>query len=180
MDCYACDQPATRNCPRCARPYCPEHGAEYCAGCLDPLSAAPSSAVFRASLFGLLIASVLALWLLVRPPSVPGDGGPIVRPQPTPQVTPAGTKQPGASTARPTATPSPGGEPAATATPGVSPAEGTPAPTESGPIEYSVQEGDTWYGIAEAYGVSAEDLAAVNGLTLDDFLQPGQIIVIPR
>jgi LysM repeat protein len=53
-------------------------------------------------------------------------------------------------------------------------------PTEAGPIEYTVVEGDTWYGIAEAYGVDAENLAAVNGLTLDDFLQPGDVIVIPQ
>jgi len=180
MECYACDQAATRQCPRCARAYCPEHGADYCADCLDPLNAAPSGAVFRASLFGLLIASVLALWLLVRPPSVPGDGGPIVRPQPTPQVTPAGTRPPGAPTTRPTATPAPSGEPAATPSPGVAPAEETPVPTQGGPLQYTVQEGDTWFGIAEAYGVSAEDLAAVNGLTLDDFLHPGDVIVIPQ
>jgi LysM repeat protein len=71
------------------------------------------------------------------------------------------------------ATPTPAGE---TEAPGTD----TPAPTEAGPLEYTVQDGDTWYGIAEAYGVDAENLAAVNGLTLDDFLQPGDVIVIPQ
>jgi LysM repeat protein len=42
-----------------------------------------------------------------------------------------------------------------------------------------VVDGDTWFGIAEAFGVDAEDLAAVNGLTLDDFIQPGDVLVIP-
>jgi LysM repeat protein len=121
---------------------------------------------------------VLALWLLIRPPSVPGDEGTVIRPQPTPQVTPAGTRGP---TQRPgvTATPGPSGE--ASPTPGgTGGPTGTPAPTEAGPIEYTVQDGDTWFGIAEAFGVDAENLAAVNGLTLDDFLQPGDVLVIPQ
>lgn len=182
MECYACGQAATRQCPRCARSYCPGHGADYCADCLDPLNATPSGAVFRASLFGLLVASVLALWLLVRPPSVPGGEGTIVRPQPTPQNTPSATRGPGLPTLAPVPTSS-GGAGAPSPTPEVPPEE-TPAaskpPAEEGPIEYTVQEGDTWYGIAEAYGVDAENLAAVNGLTLDDVLQPGQVIVIPQ
>lgn len=177
MECYACDQAATRHCPRCAKAYCPDHGDNLCAECLDPVNAAPSSTVFRASLFALLAGSVLALWLLVRPPSVPGDEGTVIRPQPTPQVTPAGTKQP---TQRPGITATPGPSGAATPTPKGTPSTETPAPTEGGPIEYTVQEGDTWFGIAEFYGVSAEDLVAVNGLTLDDFLHPGDVIVISQ
>jgi len=172
MECYACDQAATRHCPRCAKAYCPDHGDNLCAECLDPVNAAPSSTVFRASLFALLAGSVLALWLLIRPPSVPGDEGTVIRPEPTPQITAAGTRLP---TQRPgvTATPGPSGQVTPT------PVE-TPAPTEAGPIEYTVQDGDTWYGIAEAFGVDAENLAAVNGLTLDDFLQPGDVLVIPQ
>lgn len=176
MECFACDQPATRHCPRCSKAFCLDHGVDLCAECLDPLNAAPSSTVFRASLFALLMGSVLALWLLVRPPSLPGEAGPVVRPEPTPQITPAGTK-PAQSTPRPgtTATPAPGtGEPSET------PAEETSEPTQAGPLEYTVQEGDTWFGIAEAFGVDAENLVAVNGLTLDDFLQPGDIIAIPQ
>ncbi len=182
MECYACDQAATRHCARCGKPYCPNHGGDpasagqaLCAGCLDPLSAAPSSAVFRASIFALLAASIFALWLIVRPPSVPGEGSPVLQPQPTSQITPAPTKQPGATQGPGgSATPAPGGS-------GATPvATATPAPTTAGPIEYTVQDGDTWYGIAEAYGVDATNLAAVNGLTLDDLLHAGQVIVIPR
>jgi LysM repeat protein len=64
----------------------------------------------------------------------------------------------------------------------------TPAPTEApppaetpppGPTTYVVQEGDTWFAIASAYGVDPEALAATNGRTLDDFLQIGETIVIP-
>jgi LysM repeat protein len=66
--------------------------------------------------------------------------------------------------------------PTATATPTPAPtAEPTPAP-----IEYTVLEGDTWYDIAFDYGVDAESLAAYNGLTLEDLLQPGQVLTIPQ
>src|SRR5574341_356453 len=168
MECYACDKPGVRQCPRCGKPYCEDHGDNFCAECLDPINAAPSSAVFRTSLVALLAGSVLALWLLVRPPSVPGDEGPVIRPQPTPQATPTGTGGPTSPGLSPTPIPSGAATPTAEPTP-------TPEPTAAGPIEYTVQEGDTWYGIAEAYGIDAADLAAVNGLTLDYLLQPGDV-----
>ena len=41
-------------------------------------------------------------------------------------------------------------------------------------------EGDTWYDLADFFGVDAESLAAVNGYTLDDFLQPGDVLIIPE
>jgi len=43
-----------------------------------------------------------------------------------------------------------------------------------------VETGDTWIGIAETFGVNAENLAAANGLTLNDFLHPGDVLVIPQ
>jgi hypothetical protein len=57
-----------------------------------------------------------------------------------------------------------------------------PAPTEppAGDIEYVVQEGDTWNGIAEAFGVDAATIAAYNGLPVDYVLQPGDVLVIPQ
>ena len=60
-------------------------------------------------------------------------------------------------------------------TPTTEPTEEPPAP-----IEYTVVEGDTWLGIAGAYGVDAESLAAYNGLTLDYLLQPGEVLTIPQ
>ena len=72
MTCYVCGKEATRRCPRCAKPYCDEHGDELCAACQDPASAIPSGTVFRGSLLALLVASVLALWLLIQPPGLPG------------------------------------------------------------------------------------------------------------
>jgi len=88
MECYACDQEGTARCPRCGNSYCTEHGDDLCAQCLDPATGAPSGAVFRLSLFALLAASVLALWLLIRPPSLPGETAALREPTPTPALTP--------------------------------------------------------------------------------------------
>jgi hypothetical protein len=176
MECYACEQAATQQCSRCGKAYCPNHGDDplsggqgLCAECLNPLNAAPSGAVFRASLFALLIASVVALWLLIRPPDLPGEAGSAIRPEPTDGLLVTPTPAPGEPTETPGET-TPAPEETAT------PAAETPVPER---VEYTVVEGDTWFGIAEIYGVSAEDLAAVNGLTLEDFIQPGDVLVIP-
>ncbi len=189
MHCYACDAEATGSCPRCGNAYCAGHGAPpgagaLCAACLDPVAAMPSGALFRASLFALLIASVFALWLLVRPPGQPGQTEEASAPLPT-QV-PLSTPLP--STPRPPSTPapgaSPGAEPTPTSAPAASPATPapeTPQPTQPPPAaEYTVQEGDTWYSIAAEFGVDATDLAAANGRTLDDFVVVGETLVIPR
>lgn len=179
-----------QRCPRCGNSYCEGHGADFCAACLDPLNSAPSRNVFRVALVGFLGGCVLALWLLVRPPGVPGEGSAVTNnngnPTATPALTPAGggagasgsaTPLPSGSTPRPSAT-------GATGTPTATPAP-TEAPTEAvteppGPLEYTVQEGDTWFGVAEAFGVDATNLAAVNGYTLDDVLNVGVVLVIPQ
>ncbi len=191
MDCYACDQEATEHCSRCGKPYCPAHGDDpsiasgqaFCAECLDPVNATPSSAVFRASAFALLVVSVLALWLLVRPPSLPGEGSAVVQPGGTlaPVFTPSGTKPAPSSflpTVAPTAAP---GATAAVPTP-PRPLEATAAPEPTPPArqQYTVQEGDTLSGIAATYGVSTRDLMAVNGLTESDFIHAGDVLSIPQ
>ena len=56
----------------------------------------------------------------------------------------------------------------------------TPAPTPTpGPIEYLVVDGDTWFGIAEAFGVDAFTLAQFNGQNLEDILNSGETLLIP-
>ena len=181
MECYACDQEAIERCSRCGNLYCAAHGdaspaagaQPFCGECLDPVNATPSGVAFRASLFGLLIASVLALWLLIRPPSLPGESSGAVRPLPV--VSPDA----GAATSAP--------EAIATATPEVTaaPPGATPAPTEAppaGPIQYTIQDGDTISGIATANGISYLTLLEFNGLTEDEasVLQPGDVISIPQ
>lgn len=184
MDCYLCDQKAPYRCPRCGSPYCSDHGdvpateagQGLCADCLSPVNAVPSGTVFRASLLALLLGSVLALWLLVRPPGLPGESSEIVVPDVSPVASPESvtpTAIPETPTAGPTA------EPTAAPTPTPEP---TAEPTPEGPIEYVVEEGDTFSGIAAFFGVSVEDLLAVNGFTEEDaqFIQPGDILVIPQ
>ncbi len=181
MECYACDQEATQRCSRCGDAYCPDHGDDpdapggqaLCADCLDPVNATPSGTVFRASLFGLLIASVLALWLLIRPPSLPGESSGAIQPLPT---SPPGALPTEVTPSAPTPVTSPESTPATEVTPEATTA---PAPT---PIQYTMQEGDTVSGVAAAYGISYLDLLAVNGLTEDEaaLLQPGDVIVIPQ
>jgi len=181
MDCYLCDQEATQRCPRCGNPYCSDHGEDLCADCLNPLNAAPSGTFFRASLFTLLLGSVLALWLLIRPPGLPGESSGVIVPEPSPIASPEPItpEPPLTPTAEPTPTPTP--KPTPEPTPKPTP-EPTPTPEPEGPLEYIMQEGDTIFGIAAFFGVSFLDILAVNGLTEEEalFLQPGDVLVIPE
>ncbi len=176
MECFVCGLEASQRCPRCGNPYCAEHGSDLCATCLDPLNAAPSQTVFRVTLFGLLAVCVLALWLLVRPPSLPGESSSVA----VSTTTPAPSSLQSSPAASPTGRP--GGSPAATPAATVAPTPApTPAPTAApGPLHYTVQANDTWIGIAEAFGVDAENLAAYNGLTLNDVVHPGDVLLIPQ
>lgn len=172
MDCYSCGNEATQQCPRCGNPYCAEHGDDLCAACLDPVSAAPTNTVFRASLLGLLVGSVFALWLLVRSPGLPDETRQIAAPESAPPPFAASpTPTPPAETVTPVATEAPAATP-------------TPVPTEvaPGPVTYIIEDGDTVFGIAEFFGVNYLDMLAVNGLTEEDaaLLQPGDELVIPQ
>jgi LysM repeat protein len=191
MSCYACGREAIHRCPRCAKPYCDEHGGELCAACQDPSSAIPSGAVFRGTLLVLLVASVLALWLLIRPPGASDEesgaqaGQPTVTRTPTavattvlpsPSVPPTGT--PGVSptpAGTPGISPTPAGTPAATPTPTPSP---TPEPSPF--IEYTVQQGDSLSSIAQQFGTTADELARINSITDPNTLNIGQILQVPR
>jgi Tol biopolymer transport system component len=82
---------------------------------------------------------------------------------PTPSITPTST---------PTTTPT------TTATPTL-----TPSPTislpQDGCIRHVVQPGDTILSVAQVYGVSANELAAVNGLDQNATLQVGDVLLLP-
>jgi LysM repeat protein len=191
MTCYVCGKEATRRCPRCGKPYCDEHGEELCAACQDPASAIPSGTVFRGSLLALLVASILALWLLIQPPGLPGGEAGEEAVLPLPTITPAALTSPTPTpsvtpTPTPTSTPSPTPEATASPTPSATP-EATPTPTptptpEPPPfIEYEVQSGDTLSSIAQAFGTTVDDLVSINGLASQDvIISVGQKLLVPN
>lgn len=55
-----------------------------------------------------------------------------------------------------------------------------PLPTPPPPLSHTVSEGDTLSGIAQAYDISVEELIEANGIENPDFLQIGQILIIPQ
>lgn len=172
MECYACANEATRQCPRCARVYCEVHGGELCAECLNPASALPSFNLYRGSLLALLVGTAVALWLLVQPPGE-GDGRQVLLPlTPTISVTQVlSTSTPATRTATPEAETT--GAPAETASPE--------------PRTYVVQPGDTLLDIADRFappGIDpvdyAQQIASASGLSsVNDPINPGDELVLP-
>ncbi len=90
---------------------------------------------------------------------------------PAPPLTATSTAEPPSATstpvpAQPTATPVPPTvDPTATAT--------------TGPVNYTVQPGDSLSGIAARYGISQDVLAAANGITDPNRIYAGQVLTIP-
>ena len=177
MECYACENEATRQCRRCARVYCEVHGGEFCAECLSPASALPSFNLYRGSLLALLVGTAIALWLLVRPPG-PGESGEpeilIINVTPTSIVTdvPLTITPPSPTPDARTMTPEPSPEPGETDTPE--------------PRIYIVEQGDTLTSIADEFappGVDPTDYAAqiadANGISVDDPIRPDDELVLP-
>jgi LysM repeat protein len=56
----------------------------------------------------------------------------------------------------------------------------TSTPDADGTIYHTVQEGDTIITIAQAYGISGAELLAINGLTADSVIFPGNRLIISR
>jgi LysM repeat protein len=128
-------------------------------------------------MFGLFGGAVLALWLLVRPPSVPGEETVLNRPTAAPALTP-GAGNGSSITPAPSAATSPAAAPTDTPAPTPSP-KPTPAPTPAR-LEYVVVDGDTWYGVAAQFGVDAIAMATLNHRTIAEYLHPGDILIIPQ
>jgi LysM domain len=176
MECYACENQATRQCRRCARVYCELHGGDLCAECLSPASSLPSFNLYRGSLLALLIGTAIALWLIVRPPGS-GNSHEVIIANVSP--TTIATQINRTTTPRATGTPAtPAGQ---TATPGPS-ATQPPA----GQRTYIVQDGDNLLSIATREappGVSASDyanqIASASGLSSIDDISPGQVLTLP-
>ena len=45
---------------------------------------------------------------------------------------------------------------------------------------YTIQSGDSLYGIARMYNMNPELLAALNGLNMDEYIYPNQQILVPK
>ncbi len=45
---------------------------------------------------------------------------------------------------------------------------------------YTVEKGDSLYGIARRYNINPELLAGLNGLSMEDYIYPNQEILIPK
>ena len=45
---------------------------------------------------------------------------------------------------------------------------------------YTVEKGDSLYAISRRYNINPELLALLNGLNLNDYIYPNQVILIPK
>lgn len=180
MHCYSCANEAVDQCPRCANPFCDDHGSGLCARCEDPTLTTPSANAFRFALLGLVFASVLALWLIVRPPDLPEGSSSIVQPLPTEQADLEPSPIGPTPTPSPLETIAPSGAMSPTPEPSETPTATPEVTAEPEPQQYVVESGDTWYGIADIFGVDANDLVALNGRSLDDILSVGEALIIPQ
>jgi LysM repeat protein len=111
LTCYACEREPTQQCARCGRPYCDEHGEDFCDVCLAPSSGVPSFNLYRGSLLALFIGAAVAIYLIIQPGS--DDTASALRPVEVTRTpvnagtltTPAGTGSPAAGSPQPTLAP---------------------------------------------------------------------------
>ena len=47
-------------------------------------------------------------------------------------------------------------------------------------MAYEIKKGDTLYQISKKYNVNTKLLAELNGLNLDDYIYPGEVLLIPK
>jgi hypothetical protein len=196
MTCFACEQEPTQQCPRCGRPYCDDHGEDVCDACLEPSSGLPSFTLYRGSLIALLIATGLAIFLILQPP---GDdtnaafGPTLVTQQPaTATVGVAVTTPPPNGTQAPQGTQTPQGtRPAGTTTPGANPTAtrpaGTSTPGASGSGTVTVASGDTLSSICDRVkpaSMSNPDcvdfIVTQNNLTNANDISVGETLRVPQ
>lgn len=160
--CHYCGEPAGQACPTCGRLYCGEHGDDVCVRCMAPEAAVPGAGLYRGSLAALLIATAVAIFLLVRPPqekSAADDARTISTVTPAINTTATPTR-PGAST--PLRTPT-----------------AAASPTSPAGRTYTVAPGDTLSGIASQFNTTEAAIRAANPGVNFDPLAAGAILTIP-
>lgn len=187
MRCFACGQAANRQCPRCGRWFCPQHGKGQCDRCRAPASLPPSTLLFRSAVVLLVLSLGLAGWHLVAWP------GSLFLPSAS-QASPsslspeesffAQTESPSAgatatpsSTPPPTTTPATGDTPVAIATPSPT-ATPTATPTPQA-RRYTVEAGDTLSDIAARFNTTVAALIQANNIEDPTLIRVGQELVLP-
>ena len=45
---------------------------------------------------------------------------------------------------------------------------------------YEIKKGDNLYNISKEFNVNTKLLAQLNGLDLDDYIYPGQVLLVPK
>src|ERR1035437_6649161 len=112
--CHYCDHPARAECPTCGRLYCEDHGDDVCLRCMAPESATPAAWAYRGSLVALAVASLVVLFLVIRPPAS-SNGGDTVKTVATtaPIIGATATATPRGAAPTPTRAPTPAGTPGA-------------------------------------------------------------------
>lgn len=180
FSCHYCENPAESECRTCGRLYCSEHGDDVCLRCMSPEAAVPSAAIYRGSILALVIATLVVVFLLVRPPETQ-SGTALVRELPTSTAAISATATPTGPGGAGQATPRPGTQVPSDETPGTpaptTPGD-TPAPTQGGNT-YVMKQGDTLSAVAASYGVSIADIVAANPGINPDTIAVGTEIRIP-
>ena len=82
----------------------------------------------------------------------------------------------GAAPAPSVPTPFPAPVPSPPAAPSPAPQPAPPA----GATTYTIQPGDTLYGISRKFGVTVDAIIAANNLANPSLIQPGQVLIIPK
>lgn len=180
--CYYCENVAEAECPTCGRLYCGEHGDDVCLRCMSPESAAPSAAVYRGSILVLVIASLITLFLIVRPPESKSATN-LVRDLPTSTAAVSTTATPTKPGGVATSTPRTGTQVPSSVTP-VSPTAAAASqttvgsPTPAGRT-YVMKSGDTLSAVAASFGVTVAELLAANPGLNPNTIAVGAEIKIP-
>jgi LysM repeat protein len=179
LSCYYCENPAEAECPTCGRLYCGDHGEDVCLRCLSPESAVPSAAIYRGSVLALVIASLVTLFLLVRPPESKSASN-LVRDLPTSTAAVIATATPTRQGGAATGTPRQGTQVPSSVTPSPSTGPTTPSPnaTATGRT-YVMKPGDTLSAVAASFGVSVDELVAANPGLNPNSIPAGTEIKIP-
>lgn len=55
-----------------------------------------------------------------------------------------------------------------------------PITIPSGFTYYTIQKGDNLYQISQNYGLTAQQLADLNGLEIDEYIYPDQKLIVPK